>query len=138
MYNRELLEVRESPIENDGFSEDLEPKYLEFLARSFSSENNDGGNVPTMMSVVTIDTATHVPNAPKADRDRRELDSDISLPADLFDTSANDSGEAPMTPLRAAIEERRQIQEAAEACYGESTPQGRHIRKYRYQFPPKP
>lgn len=130
--------VLESPVENDGFSEDLDPNYLKFLGRSFSSEPDGDDVTPTVMSVVTIDTATHVPNAPKPDRNRREQDLDISLPADLFETSANDSGEKPMTPLRAAIEERRQIQLAAELSYSESTPQGRHIRQFRHQFPPKP
>ena len=86
------------------------------------------------MSITTIDTANVILNAPKADRSR-DQDADITLPADLFDTSANDSGE-PQT-LREHIEERRAIQEAAEACYSESTPIGKHLRQFRNQFPPK-
>ena len=128
--------VHESVMDNDGFTDVLDPEYLQ----QFSPNNSEV--VPTVMSVVTIDTAT-ITNAPRADRRRPENDSDISLPADLFDTSANDSGDVqptledidgPMT-LREAIEERRAIQEAAEACYSESTPIGKHIRTFRRQFP---
>ena len=124
------LSVFESSVENDGFTDDLDPEYLEHLGRSFCSGQEH--TVPTVMSVVTIDTAEHVPNAPKAERRREEFDADITLPSDMFDTSANDSGDSPQT-LREHIEERRAIHEAAKACYSASTPVGKYLRSERFE-----
>ena len=133
----ELSEVTEVADENDGFSEDLDPEYLKFLSESFSSDADD--NVPTTMSVVTIDSAEPlVPQAPKMNRSREEReDLDFTLPADLFNTSANDNPATPRSIIREAIEERRIIQDASEAAWSESTPQGKELRKFRGQkFPP--
>ena len=128
----ELLEVRENVAENDGFTENLDPEYLKFLGQSFSSE--PGESPPTHMSVVEIDTNAPPPAPTKSARNNDDLD--ISLPPDLFNTSANDEGDAEMSIIRAAIEERRPTQEAAEAAWAASTPQGRMIRQERRKFPP--
>ena len=133
----ELSEVTEVADENDEFSEDLDPKYLKFLSESFSSDADD--KVPTVMSVVTIDTAEQsIPQAPKMNRSRENQDDlDFTLPTDMFNTSANDGPATPRSIIREAIEERRIIQDASEAAWAESTPQGKELRKFRgRKFPP--
>ena len=125
----EFLEVRENIAENDGFTEDLDPDYLKLLGQSFSSDSSEP---PTLMSVVNIDT-NEPPPAPIKNSENEDMD--VSLPPDLFNTSANDS--APeMSIIRQAIEERRPAQEAAEAAWSASTPQGKLIRQNRRKFPP--
>ena len=96
----ELLEVRENVADNDGFTENLDPDYLKFLGQSFSSE--PGESSPTHMSVVKIDTNAPPPAPTKSTRNNDDLD--ISLPPDLFNTSANDDGNAEPSIIRAAIE----------------------------------
>ena len=133
----ERSDVRESAVENDEFSEDLSQEYLDFLARSFSPSDH---SVEPVNDVVNAESA-RVPDAPKADRTKDDQDADITLPADLFNTSANDDGGLPPmveTTLRQQIEEARPYHEAAEACYDASTPIGKHIRSFRNRYPPKP
>ena len=90
------------------------------------------------MSVVTVDTAEQsVPQAPKMNRSRENNDLDFTLPTDMFETSANDGPATPRSIIREAIEERRIIQDASEAAWAESTPQGKELRKFRgRKFPP--
>ena len=117
VINREVHEVS---VEKDGFTEDLDPGYISFLERSFTNDPNDARQL-----------ILEEPSSEENDSD------DFPTHPDLY-ASTDDESNDTMTTLRAAIEERRKIQEAAEACYPENTPIGKHIRSFRYRYPPKP
>ena len=120
------LEVSECPQSDDDFTDPLPDEYLDHLGTSIFQSPTSANDSGTSCSFADNS------RAPKINRRRPPQEKlDITIPEDLFNTSANDSG----TSVSRDNLEQPNVVRQSRTSWSESTPQGKLLRGGRGKYP---